>query len=53
MIGSYDSNQTINSSKQASQIEGLQRTVDALTQTWSELYDALNSQRQQPKKKKS
>lgn len=35
------------------QIEGLQRTVDALTQTWSELYDALNSQRQQPKKKKS
>ncbi len=35
------------------QIEGLQRTVDALTQTWSELYDALNSHRQQPKKKKS
>jgi hypothetical protein len=35
------------------QIEGLQRTVDALTQTWSELYDALNSQRPQPKKKKS
>lgn len=35
------------------QIEGLQRTVDALTQTWSELYDALDSQRQRAKKKKS
>jgi hypothetical protein len=34
------------------QIEALQRTVDALTQTWSELYDALESQRQRPQKKK-
>lgn len=33
------------------QIEGLQRTIDALTQAWSELYDAIDSQGQRNQKK--